>query len=689
MKTVPFSRNGKVGAGRLTRVLIAAFAVFVIILTWAAPLQRIRYEREEAAKEAIAQTANRAVALQQYASRTLEAADITTLHIAELYADPDSPLRKGSRARPATISGAIARTRSFLGISIADARGDLVASTIPDRAAGQNVRGREAFEVHARGDSNRLFVSKPAFSRVLGRDVIWLTRRLNGADGSFTGTVAINIAPEQLTAIYEDVTVDPTDVISLIGLDGITRARRTGTRVSTGENLNGHLVMRMQEKHPNGSYAGPGALDGLTRYFSHRRLEGYPLFATYGVLRSAVLQPVEKRARLFTLVASIATLITAAFACGSIAMLRRRDRLAAQVAEANARLEEAQRIGRTGDWSYDLRTGLIGWSPQLFEMYERDPADAPLKLSDFEAYLDPESRQVLADAIARAIETGEPQSYEVTARLPSGVESHRLALAIPTRGADGKVIRLHGIDQDVSERKKLDRLEMEVTHLSRLEAMNAMAATLAHELNQPLTAASNYLAGSRMALAAQHQDVALAAEGVQAAQQQVLFAGEIIRRVRSMVTNDRKQMAPVFVSRIVDDAISLALAGDLRSIDITKDIAGDAAVVKADRVQIQQVLLNLIRNARDAAASVEKPAIVIRSARADAGYILISVEDNGPGFEADGAAPFSPFSSGPGGGLGLGLSISRTIVESHGGRIWVDGDPSSGGRVSFTIPAAT
>lgn len=686
MSRFRFSNPGKVRAGSPTKWVIVIFAFFVIAFSWAAPLQRIQFERQEAIREAVRENRNRVATLQQYVSRTLEAADIVTLHVAERYQSPNSPLRKGSAGKPATIDGAIAQSRSFLGISVVDAKGDLVASTLGRRASVTNVRGKEAFDVHIERDIGRLFISKPAFTRFWKRDVLWLTRRLNNPDGSFGGVVAINIAPEQFTAIYEDVTVNPTDVISLIGLDGITRARRSGRQVSAGEDLRGRLVMQMQRKDPNGSYLGPSGLDGLMRYFSHRRVEGYPMFATYGVLQDIVLQPIEKRARLFYIIAALASLITAAFAFVLVAMVNRRDRHAAEIAETNLRLEEAQRIGQIGDWSYDIETGVVSWSDQLLKMYERDPADGPLLFSEFEALLDEDSKKIVADAISVAIETGEPQSYEIKAKLPSGKESYRLVYSIPTRGPNGKVVRLHGIDQDISARKKLDRLEMEVTHLSRLDAMNAMAATLAHELNQPLAAASNYLAGTHRALQAANFNEGPATEGVEAAQKQVRFAGEIIRRVRSMVTKERKAVAPASVTRIIDDSIALVTAGDNGGVRITRTVTADASMIHADRVQIQQVLMNLIRNAREATARVEKPTIVVRSARGEGGQVVISVEDNGPGF-AEGVEPFSPFSSSGASGLGLGLSISRTIVESHGGRIWVDTAAGEGGRVRFTIPA--
>ncbi|WP_129791494.1 ATP-binding protein [Sphingosinicella sp. CPCC 101087] len=674
-------------AGQRTRLLIGLFAAFVLVLVVLAPIQRIQVERREAVEAAIRQNENRAIMLEQYLTRTLEAANIATLHLAERFVHGEGGLSHGTLDRPARIGGPIAGNPSFLGVSLVDADGNLVASTLGTRVAGTNVRNHPAFRIHVQQPGDRLFVSVPAFSRRLGREVIWLTRRIEREDGSFAGVAAINIAPEQLIGFHDGVSVRPSDIISVIGLDGITRARITGGQISAGEDLRGTLAMRRQEADPDGTYLGPGALDGKIRFFSHRRLEDYPLFATYGVLRDDVLRPARQRARLIVAVAALVAVITIAFALVLISLLRRRDRWTAETAEANRRLEEAQRIARVGDWDFDLETGRISWSPQLYEMYGRDPASGPPTLAEFEAMLDEDSRLVVAEAITEAIVTGEPQVYELRAKTAGGAESHRLISAIPTRNGEGRVVRMYGTDQDISDRKRMDQLEAELSHLSRVEAMNAMAATLAHELNQPLAAAANFLVGSRKILSSGKGDREDAAEGLRAAQHQVQFAGEIIRRVRAMVSNDPKELRSVPIARIIDDAIALGTMGTKRDgIDIRKRIGANAAFVVADRIQIQQVLLNLIRNAREAVATAEKPAIMIRSSRADANHVTITVEDNGSGFGADSASMFTAFSSGKAQGLGLGLSISRTIIESHGGRIWIENLPTGGARVSFTLP---
>ncbi len=669
-------------------MLIWLFALFVIAVSWAAPLQRLREDRNEIVAAAVRENQNRATLLEQYVARTLEAADIATLHIAERYRSGDPALR-GTPERPATIRGPVAANHAFLGLSIANADGDIIASTMGPRVAGRNVRNHEAFRAHLGRDTGRLHVSRPAASRTYGQEIIWLTRRLNAGDGAFAGVVAINIEPQQLIGFHAAVSTRPRDVVSVIGLDGVTRARRTGDIFSSGEDLANGLVMRRQRADPDGTYLGPSALDGLVRYFSHRRLDDYPLFATYGVMEQDVLAPVTERRRYVIAGSILVTLVTLTFVFGLLSLLRRTEERATQLASANQRLSEAQRIGQIGDWAFSLADGKLSWSPQLYETYRRDPADGPPTMDQFKSWLDEESRAAIDEAIAAAVETGEAQSYALGVLLPDGSESHRLIAALPTRDADGRVVGLHGTDQDVTARRELDRLQVEVSHLSRLAAMNAMAATLAHELNQPLAAASNYIVGSRRLLAAGGPQAAQAAVGMLAAQEQVQFAGEIIRRVRAMVSNEPKSMSPAAMARVIDDAIALGIpARERETLDVVTGIAPDARFMLGDPVQIQQVLLNLIRNAVEAAAAADRPRVALSVSRYDDAHLLVTVEDNGEGLREIGAPLFTAFVSDKITGMGLGLSISRTIIESHGGRIWAESLPEGGARFSFTVPAA-
>ncbi|HYN46111.1 MAG TPA: hypothetical protein VES64_05425, partial [Allosphingosinicella sp.] len=602
---------------RLLMGLIWGFCLLLAAGTWWFVVQQTAFEREQAVEDTVRQNVNRTIAFEQYVRRTLEAADLVTRYVGGRFARGDvGDEFAGTPGRPSRISGNVARDGTFVGVSVTDANGDIVATSVTGPLPRTNVAGHPAFRAHAARDTGRMYVSPPLPSRILGQNLIWLSRRLNHPDGSFGGVIAVNILPEQFTAFYRDAEVHPMDVMSVIGLDGIVRARRIGRVSSSGEDARGSPVMREQMRHTNGTFLGPSRPDGQVRYLSHRRLRDYPLFVAYGVPESEVLASSRHRARIFFAGAALVSLFIVAFAALLTLYLSRRDRLVAEMTRGNERLKESQRIGQIGDWHYDLRTGVTIWSPQLLSMYERDQLGSPT-FEEFKSFLDDAGRAAIDRAHADAIRTGEAQEVEYSVRLPSGSESHHWSAVIPVLDAAGNVILLHGTDQNITARKQLDLLQTHVAHLSRVEAMNAMAATLAHELNQPLTSASNYLVGSRRRLKADGRDALREVEeGIAAAEQQVHLAADIIRRVREMVSNRPRTIATVSLSRIVDDAVALiAMASPDAKLKVKKRIAPDARTVKGDRIQLQQVMINLIRNACDATAGRPAPEIVVASRR--------------------------------------------------------------------------
>ena len=253
-----------------------------------------------------------------------------------------------------------------------------------------------------------------------------------------------------------------------------------------------------------------------------------------------------------------------------------------------------------------------------------------------------------------------------------------------------------GFIRDVSERQKtearLQELQTELIHISRLSAMGEMASALAHELNQPLTAITNYLKGSRRLLADKTDEDSVMVRGaVDKAADQSMRAGQIIRHLRDFVSRGENEQSIQNLQKLIEEASALALVGSKDSnVRVTFKFRLGSDFVLVDKVQIQQVVLNLIRNAIEAMDGAEVRELVLSTARRDGGMIDISVSDTGSGLAPEILSQlFQPFVSTKPNGMGVGLSISRTIVESHGGKISVASNPVGGTIFSFSLRALT
>ncbi|MGY2736567.1 PAS domain-containing sensor histidine kinase [Sphingomonas sp. UYP23] len=249
-----------------------------------------------------------------------------------------------------------------------------------------------------------------------------------------------------------------------------------------------------------------------------------------------------------------------------------------------------------------------------------------------------------------------------------------------------------GFVRDLTKREqtelRLRELQTELIHVSRLSAMGTMASTMAHELNQPLTAIANYLETTRDLLVdPSAETVALVREALADAAGQSIRAGQIVRRLREFVARGDVEQCAEPLNALVREAANLGLIGAVQAgVETVMHFALEAELVHADRIQIQQVLVNLIRNALQAMAASPRRVLTITTAVESENCMQVSIADSGEGVAPDSADRlFQAFASTKPDGMGVGLSICRTIVEAHHGRIWADSAPGGGAAFHFTL----
>jgi two-component system sensor kinase FixL len=249
---------------------------------------------------------------------------------------------------------------------------------------------------------------------------------------------------------------------------------------------------------------------------------------------------------------------------------------------------------------------------------------------------------------------------------------------------------IHDITEQRAAARRLSELQAELLQVSRLSGMGQMASALAHEINQPLTAITTYMQAIRRMLS--NGDAAAlerARAAVESASEQALRAGEIIRRLREFVARGDTEKDVISGNAVVEEAIALArLSNKFGRTRVRLDLEQPAPEVIADKVQIQQVLLNLLRNALEAMDHTDSSALTVTT-RTDGGFVEFSVADQGTGLSEEVRARlFEPFITTKKDGMGVGLSICRTIIESHGGRLWAEPNAGVGTIFRFTLARA-
>lgn len=341
-------------------------------------------------------------------------------------------------------------------------------------------------------------------------------------------------------------------------------------------------------------------------------------------------------------------------------------------------------LARIGVWECQLPTEVLTWTNTVYDLFGM-PRGAPLQRSETVELYEPGSRAELERCRSKAIRDGTGFCLDALIRPQNGGERWiRITADVEQEG--GRSARIFGTKQDITIEKlahgKLQALQNELIHVSRVSAMETMASSLAHELNQPLATAANYMAAARMIAEREGVSAELdrtIADAIASTQ----HAGEIIRRIRGVVSKKTNLKQKVAIHDIVGKAVLLITSGR-DDVWVEWDLA-HIPPIELDPIQLQQVIINLIKNACEATQT--PPCRVEITGSFDDSELVLCVADTGPGFRSE-ILPrvFDPFSTTKESGMGVGLSIVRTIVEAHGGRVTARNRPDGGAEVCVTVP---
>jgi predicted ATPase/signal transduction histidine kinase len=359
---------------------------------------------------------------------------------------------------------------------------------------------------------------------------------------------------------------------------------------------------------------------------------------------------------------------------------------------SEAYLSEAQRLSHTGSFGWNPSSGKIYWTEETFRIFEYDPASTPT-LELLQRRVHPDDVAAFQQVVQRASEDGRDFTHEYRLRMPDERVKHVYVVARAFRDEAGEVDFV-GAVMDVSAirlaERELHKTRTDLAHVTRVTSLGELTASIAHEVNQPLGAVIINAEAGLSWLDCDPPNMNEAHTAFERIARDGTRAGEVIRRIRALAKKTDTKMAPLNLNEVLSESLSFVQHEILSSrVALRVEHASTLPAILADKVQLQQVILNLVMNGIEAMQPItDRPReLVIRSEQDDAQQVRITVTDCGVGFSADSTDRlFNTFFTTKSSGMGMGLSICRSIIELHGGRIWAVPNVPHGATIQFTLP---
>ena len=364
-----------------------------------------------------------------------------------------------------------------------------------------------------------------------------------------------------------------------------------------------------------------------------------------------------------------------------------------ELRRSEAFLAEAQRLSSTGSFSWRVATDEFIWSEQLYRIYELD-REAPITLDSIRTRIHPEDLSLFEKIVEQA-RGGNDFEWQYRLKMPDGAVKYMHTVAHATRDHDGEVeyiAAVHDVTQRHLSEEALAKARSELAHVSRVTTLGALTASIAHEVNQPLSGIITNAGTCMRMLDADPPNVEGARETVQRTIRDSRRASDVISRLRVLFSKKDGATELVDLNEATREVIALSLSDLQRNRVVVRSMFADGLpLVTGDRVQLQQVIFNLLRNASDAMSSVDgRPSqLSIKTEQNADDAVCLSVADTGVGLATESVTRiFDAFYTTKNDGMGIGLSVSRSIIENHHGRLWATANEDRGATFSFTIPCS-
>ena len=379
---------------------------------------------------------------------------------------------------------------------------------------------------------------------------------------------------------------------------------------------------------------------------------------------------------------------------GKLTDIEDRKRAEQALRRSEAYLAEAQRLTHTGSWAYKAG-GDIYWSEENLRIWGFDPQQGPPDLKTVSERMHPEDRDSAVEYAVRAVQARTDFSQEFRIVLPDGTVRHIHAVGHPVSSASGEQ-EVVGTHIDVTDRKhaegereRLRQAEAELVRINRVSMLGELAASIGHEVKQPIAAAVTNAKTSLRWLKRDPPDLEEAREAATRMVEDAMRSAEIINRMRSLYEKAVPQRELIDVNHIINEIVALLRNEAIHlGVSVRSHLATDLPTITGDRVQLQQVLMNLMMNSIDALKGIDgKREIILTSQSEGSDKLLVSIRDTGAGLPDNIDQIFEAFFTTKPHGTGMGLAISRTIIESHGGRLWATSSAGRGATFQFTLPA--